>query len=89
MPSSVTFASDLVVARTNLKCDASNTKDSLRNWVQLAGVNSLLVLCGCGRTDLCEGSAIFHRPVHGLLYRSTHQWAVFVKQSFEFMERRA
>jgi hypothetical protein len=88
-PSSVTSASDLVVARTNLKRDAGNTEDSLCNWVQLTGVNSLLILCGCRRTDLCEDSAIFNRSVHGLLYRSAHEWAVFAKQFFEFMERQA
>ena len=76
-------------ARTNLKRDPSNTKNSLRDWVQLSGVNFLLILCGCGRTDLCEDSAILNCPVHGLLYRSAHQWAVFVKQYFEFMKRRA
>jgi hypothetical protein len=79
------------VMSTNLKRDSSNTKDSLCNWIQLTGVNSLLILfgCGCGRTDLCEDRAIFNRPVHGFFYRSAHQWGVFLKQSFEFMERRA
>jgi len=76
-------------ARTNLKRDPGNTKDSLCNWVQLTGVKSLLILCGCARTDLCQDNAIFNRPVHGLLYRFAHQWAVFLKQPFEFMEGRA
>jgi len=77
----------MAVARTNLKRNSGNTEDSLCNWVQLSGVNFLFILCGCGRTDLCEDNAILNRPVHGLLYRSAHQWAVFIKQYFEFMER--
>ena len=32
----------LLVASTNLKRDASNTEDSLRDWAQLKGVNVLL-----------------------------------------------
>jgi hypothetical protein len=88
-PSSVTSASDMPVVDTNLKRDSSNTEDSLCNWVQLTGVSFLLVLCEYGRTDLCEDSAIFNCRVHRLLHRSAHQWGVFLKQSFEFMERRA
>ena len=42
--SNVSSASGIPVARTCLKRDAGNTKDSLRNWVQLLGVNILLVL---------------------------------------------
>jgi len=64
------------VARTNLKRGTGNTEDSLRNWVQLTGVNALLVLCGGGRTDFCDDLAIFHRPVQGTLYRSAHKWIV-------------
>ena len=36
-------------ARTYLKRDASNTEDSLCNWVQLGGVIALLVLYGLGQ----------------------------------------
>ena len=43
---SVISASDMPVASTNLKRDLGNTKDSLRNWVQLSAVNLLLVPCG-------------------------------------------
>ena len=75
------------VMSTNLKRDPGNTKDSLRNWVQLTSVNLFLILCGRERTDLCEDNAIFNRPVHGLLCRPAHQWGVFLKQSFKFMER--
>ena len=77
------------VANTNLKRDLGNTKDSLCNWVQLSGVNFLLVPCGSRTNYLCEDSAIFDRPIHGLLYRSAHHWGVSLQQSFEFMERRA
>ena len=77
------------VASTNLKRDHGNTEDSLRNWVQLSGVDFLLFRCGSLTTYLCEDSAIFNRLTHGLLYRSTHHWGVFLQQSFEFVERRA
>ena len=63
----------MLMASTNLKRDLGNTKDSLCNWIQLPDVNSLLVLCGCGTTNLCENSAIFDRVVHRLFYRSAHQ----------------
>jgi hypothetical protein len=43
-PSSVTAASEMPVVSTNLKRDASNTKDGLCDWIQLTGVNLLLVL---------------------------------------------
>jgi len=65
-------------ARTNLKRGVGNTEDSLRNWVQLLGVNVLLVLCGGGRTDLCDGFAIFHHAVQGPLNRSAHEWIVSI-----------
>src|SRR5258706_1112930 len=45
--SSVTSASDLSVASTNLKRDTGNTKDSLCNWIQLNGVNILFVSSEC------------------------------------------
>jgi hypothetical protein len=64
------------VASTNLKRSVGNTEDSLRNWVQLTGVNVLLVLCGDGRTDLCEDSAIFNRSVQAPLYRFAHKRGV-------------
>jgi hypothetical protein len=41
--SSVTSASDTPVARTNLKGNLGNTEDSLHGWIQLQGVNLLLV----------------------------------------------
>ena len=66
------------VASTNLKRDLGNTEDSLCNWVQLSGVNFWLVPCGSQTTYLCEGSAIFNRPVHRLLNRSAHHWSVFL-----------
>jgi len=34
---------DTPVANTNLKRNLGNTKDSLRDWIQLQGVNVLLV----------------------------------------------
>ena len=64
----------MLVARTNLKRGTSNAEDSLRNWVQLTGVNVLLALCV--RTDPCDDFAIFHRPVQGPLDRSAHKWSV-------------
>ena len=77
------------VVSTNLKCGASKMGESLYKWVRLAGVNFLLILCGSGTTDLCDDSAIYNLPIYGLLYRFVHQWEVFIKQSFEFTERRA
>ena len=64
-------------ARTHLKRDAGNTENSLCNWVQLTGVNVLLVLCGRGTTDLCEDRTIFNRFVHRLFYRPAHHWGIF------------
>ena len=64
------------MARTNLKCDASDTKDSLCNQVQLTGVKSLLILCGCGMTDLCENSTIFNHIVNHFFCQSGHEWGV-------------
>ena len=40
---SVTSAADTLVASTNLKRNLRNTEYSLRDWVQLQGVNVLLV----------------------------------------------
>ena len=74
------------VASTNLKRDLGNTYDGLCNWVQLSGVSVLLVPCESSTIHLCEDSAIFDRPVHGLLHRSAHHWSIFLQQSFEFME---
>ena len=42
-------ASRMPVAITHLKRDASNTKYSFCNWIQLIVVNVLLVLCGRGQ----------------------------------------
>ncbi len=64
-------------ARTHLKRSVGNTDDNLRNWVQLPGVN-VLVLRGCGITDLCEGSAKFESLVQRLFHRSAHHWGVFL-----------
>ena len=77
-PGGVTSAPDMLAASTNLKRDRGNTEDSLRNWVQLSGVNILRVPCGGRTTYLCEDSAIFNRPTQRLLYRSAHQWSVFL-----------
>src|SRR5258706_5213394 len=38
------------VAWTHLIRDSGNTEDSLCNWVQLTGFNTLLILCGCRTT---------------------------------------
>ena len=54
------------VASTDLKRNLGYTEDSLRNWVQLSGVNFLLVPCGNGTNYLREHSTIFNRPVHRL-----------------------
>ena len=40
---SVTSAADTLVASTNLKRNLRNTEGSLRDWIQLQGVNVLLV----------------------------------------------
>ena len=77
-PSRVTSKSDVQAESTNLKRDAGNTENSLRNWVQLIGVNILLLLCEYGTTNLCEDSSIFNYPVHGLFTRSAHQWGIFL-----------
>ena len=55
------------VVSTNLECDAGNTEDCFCNRAQLPGINFLLILYGCERTDLREDCAIFNRPVHGFL----------------------
>ena len=55
------------MASTNLECDAGNTEDCFCNRVQLPGVNFLLILGACERTDLREDRAIFDRSVYGLL----------------------
>jgi len=86
-PSSVTSASEMFVASTNLKRDAGNTENGLCNWIQLQAVNVLFVSVWMWEDYLCEDGAIFNRLVHGLLYRSTHQWGVFLQKSFELMER--
>ena len=76
------------VASTYLKGDASNTKDGLRNWVQLRRVNVWFVShVDVGGTDPCEDGPIFNCPIHELLYRFAQQWGILLQQSFEFMER--
>ena len=77
-PSNVTSAFGMPTAGTDLKRGVGNTDDNLCNWVQLPGVNVLLVLRGCGITDLCEGNAKFERLVQRLFYRSAHHWGVFL-----------
>ena len=49
-PWSVTSASSVPVASTNLKRDRGNTEDSLRNWIQLSGVNFLSLHVEFGQT---------------------------------------
>jgi len=41
--SNITSAADTPGANTNLKCNLGNTEGSLRAWIQLQGVNALLV----------------------------------------------
>ena len=62
--SSVSFVSDIQGVSTNLKHYAANTKNSLRNWVKLTGVNILFVLCEYWTTDLDEESTIYICSVH-------------------------
>jgi hypothetical protein len=40
--SNVTFAADTPAASTNLKRNLGNIESSLRDWIQLQGVNALL-----------------------------------------------
>ena len=75
-PSSVTCASDVPVASTNLNRDLGNTKYSLCNRVQLSGVSFLLVPCG-SRTAYLD-SAIYICAVHGPLDQSAHPWGTFL-----------
>ena len=77
-PWSVTSASEMPIASTNLKRDLGNAEDSLRNWVQLSGVNFLLVLCGNWTNYLRDDSAIFDHPVHHLFRRFAHHWGIFL-----------
>ena len=86
-PLSITSPSNMQMARTNLKCDLGNTKDSLSDQVQLTVVNSLLVVCGSGMTNLCENSAIFNHVVDHLFCQYRHEWRVSPQQSFKFTER--
>ena len=65
------------VASTNLDRDLGNTKDSLCDWVQLSGVNLLLVPCG-SRTAYLLDSAIYICAVHGPLDQSAHHWRTFL-----------
>ena len=41
--SSITLLSGALIASTNLKRDAGETEDSLRDWVQLEDVNGRMV----------------------------------------------
>ena len=72
--SSVTSVADTPVASTNLKRNLRNTEDSPRDWIQLHGVNDLLV--STWKTDLCEYNAILNSILHSPLGRSVHQWGV-------------
>jgi len=69
---SIISAADMPVASTNLKRNLGNTEDSLCDWIQLQGVNIMLVLRGI--TDLCEYSPIFDGVFHNPLGRWAHQW---------------
>jgi hypothetical protein len=82
----VTSASDTPVASTNLNRGAGNTERSLRNWVQLVSISSWFPY---GRTDLCEDNTILDTLLRSLFGRSSHQWRVFLQQSFKFVERQA
>jgi len=72
----VTSASDTLIVSTNLERDFGDTERSLRNFVQLKGVNTVLV--PYGRTDLCEFSPDFKDRIHGFLRRFVHQWRVIL-----------
>ena len=74
------FAFDLLVESTNLGCDPGNTKDGLRDWVQLKGVNGVSVSIWRGRTDFCEYSPDFKTLLcsHLHLHRSIYQWGIFL-----------
>jgi hypothetical protein len=74
--SGVTSASDTLIVSTNLKRDFGNTERSLRDVVQLEGVNALQV--PYGRTDLCECSPEFKDLLQSLLRRFFHQWGVIL-----------
>jgi len=63
-PSSVTAASEIFVASTNLKRDARNTEDSLCNWIQLKAVNVLFVF-------VCVGELTSARAAPYLIALST------------------
>jgi len=71
---SIISAADMPVASTNLKRNFGNTKDSLCDWIQLQGVNVLLV--SMRKTNLSEYSPIFNCVLHSPLSRSGHQWGV-------------
>jgi len=75
------------VASTNLKRNFGNTEDSLCDWIQLQGVNVLLV--STWKTHLCEYNPIFDCVLHSPLGRSAHQWGVAFQTFFEFTEQRA
>jgi len=63
--SGITTAPDMVIVSMNLKCDFGNTERSLRNAVQLEGVNALQV--PYRRTDLSKCSPEFNDLLHALL----------------------
>jgi len=63
--SGITTASDALIVNTNLKRDFGNTERSLRDAVQLEGVNALQV--PYGRTDLSECNPEFNYLLHALL----------------------
>jgi len=66
----VTSTSNTLIVSTNLKRDFGNTERSLRDAVQLEGVNALRV--PYGRTDLSECSPEFNDLLHALLCRFFH-----------------
>jgi len=63
--SGVTTASDALIVSTNLKRDFGNTERSLRDAVQLGGVNALQV--PYGGTDLPECNPEFNYLLYVLL----------------------
>ena len=74
--SSITLVYGALVASTNLKCDAGETEDSLRDWVQLEDVNGRLP--SYGMAHLCKDSSVFNGLVYNPLRWSIHHWRVYL-----------